>query len=109
MVQARILDFFRELSSSASSQGETHGAVRRRHFCVGMRELGLEVPLEAVDALFRSWDADGDGNLEYEELARALRSEPSELVRGAREAYVTGVRDGPERRPSKLKRAQTTV
>ena len=54
-------------------------------------------------------DLDGDGNLEYEELARALRSEPSELVRGAREAYVHAVRDGPERRPSKLKRAQTTV
>ena len=51
--------------------------------------------------LFRSWDADGDGNLEYEELARPSAASPASSYctwgqRGVRAArtYVTGRRGG---------------
>ena len=35
--------------------------------------LGLEAPAAEVDALYRSWDADGSGLIEVKELQRLLR------------------------------------
>ena len=35
--------------------------------------LGLEAPAAEVDALYRSWDADGSGLIEVRELQRLLR------------------------------------
>ena len=35
--------------------------------------LGLEAPAAEVDALYKSWDADGSGLIEVRELQRLLR------------------------------------
>ena len=42
-----------------------------------MPMLGLDVPVEDVDALFDTWDPDGSGMLELKELTRVLKGQPA--------------------------------
>jgi Ca2+-binding EF-hand superfamily protein len=39
-----------------------------------MPELGLDVPMKDIDALFDEWDKDKGGAISYRELGRILNS-----------------------------------
>ena len=51
-----------------------------------MDVLGLSVPRAEVDALFDSWDRDGSGKLDFNELRSARRAET--CARTILRAYV---------------------
>lgn len=54
---AKVLDLFR------SWDNNNDGIVTRAEFHKAMRELGLEVPKTAIDAIFSKWDDDDSGIL----------------------------------------------
>ena len=64
----RVIDVFRELDT------DTSGAVDRREFRRGLGAiLGKEYADDELDELFDVIDASGDGMIQYQELAKALR------------------------------------
>tara|TARA_B110001452_G_scaffold265054_1_gene269095 strand:- start:1206 stop:2252 length:1047 start_codon:yes stop_codon:yes gene_type:complete len=63
----RVIDLFLEWDA------DRNGLVSKAEFRKAMPLLGLEVPLEEIDALFDSWDPDGSGHLELKELNTLLR------------------------------------
>jgi len=65
----RVIDLFREWDEDES------GSVSKKEFRKAMPMLGLDVPVEDVDALFDSWDPDGSGMLELKELTRVLKGQ----------------------------------
>ena len=62
-----MIDLFREWDDDES------GNVSKKEFRRGMEMMGLDVAKEAVDELFDSWDPDGSGVLELNELQKQLR------------------------------------
>ena len=50
-----------------------HNSDVLKEFRRAMPLLGLEAPAAEVDALYKSWDADGSGLIEVKELQRLLR------------------------------------
>ena len=65
---AKVLDLFR------SWDDDGDGTVTRAEFHKAMKELGLEVPAEAIDDIFSSWDKDGGGELTLRELTKILNA-----------------------------------
>ena len=63
----RVIDLFREWDDDES------GAVSRKEFCTGLKDMGLDFPRKAMDELFDEWDPDGSGELEFRELSKKLR------------------------------------
>ena len=63
----RVVDLFREWDDDGS------GCVSRKEFHVGMKQLGLDFPVTAMDTLYDEWDPDGSGHLELKELSKQLR------------------------------------
>lgn len=65
---ARTIDLFRQLDD------DSNGCIDFGEFAKGVSELGLDnVPREVVRTVFRLFDEDGDGLIEYEELDRIIR------------------------------------
>ena len=48
-----------------------------------MPALGLDVPKKDIDDLFTQWDADGGGEIGYNELVKILRARPAMSPAGA--------------------------
>jgi len=67
----RVIDLFREWDEDGD------GTVSKKEFRKAMPMLGLDVPVEDVEALFDSWDPDGSGMLELKELTRVLKGMPA--------------------------------
>ena len=67
----RVIDLFREWDE------DENGTVSKKEFRKAMPMLGLDVPVEDVDALFDTWDPDGSGMLELKELTRVLKGQPA--------------------------------
>lgn len=65
---ARILDLFKEWDI-----GSADGNITASEFEDGIRRLGWKGDSATVDALFREWDADGDGHLSLDEFNKILR------------------------------------
>ena len=63
----RVIDLFREWDKDETN------SVDMKEFRKAMRELGCQSPQEEVDALFRSFDTDGSGQIELPELNALLR------------------------------------
>ena len=62
---ARVIDLFREWD------GNKDGTVSKKEFRKAMPELGLDVPVDIIDALFDSWDPDGSGSITLREVTRS--------------------------------------
>jgi len=72
----RVLDLFRDWDKDGD------GEVSRDEFRRAMPLLGLEVPIQDIDALFTAWDKDGGGALSLAELTKILRSKTPPPVPG---------------------------
>jgi hypothetical protein len=66
----KVLDLFRAWDANGD------GEVSKKEFRKAMPTIGLDVPVQEVDALFDSWDQDGGGVLNFKELSKVLRSPP---------------------------------
>ena len=64
---ARLLDLFRAWDDNHD------GLISKKEFRQAVVALGYDVPKVEVDALFDSFDKDGNGTIDYRELGRALR------------------------------------
>ena len=68
---ARVIDLFREWDDDGN------GTVSKREFRLALPMLGLVgCPANVADELFDSFDKDGGGSVDYDELSRALRPKP---------------------------------
>ena len=67
----RVIDLFREWDE------EGNGTVSKKEFRKAMPMLGLQVPMQEVDALFDSWEKHGSGVLELKELSKVLNGIPA--------------------------------
>jgi hypothetical protein len=63
----RVVDLFRSFDDDES------GCVSHKEFHIGMKQLGLDFPKEAMDVLYDEWDPDGSGHLTLQELSKQLR------------------------------------
>jgi len=72
----RVLDLFRDWDKDGD------GEVSHDEFRRAMPLLGLEVPIQDIDALFTAWDKDGGGALSLAELTKILRSKTPPPVPG---------------------------
>ena len=73
---SRVIDFFRLMDKNGD------GAVTKHEFRAGLGLLGIEesqASMEAIDALFDSFDMDGSGELTFNELKTILRHEAAKL------------------------------
>ena len=67
-----ILKTHTRLGGEDADDGD--GTVSRKEFHQAMPLLGFDVPKFQVDNLFDSFDADGSGTIEYDELRKVLQS-----------------------------------
>ena len=88
------IELFRELDADQS------GAVSKREFRKGMKTLGLEVPKEDVNKLFDSWDPDGSGSLEFQELNKILKRGGGRMEKKRKTDAITQARAPRRRRAS---------
>jgi Ca2+-binding EF-hand superfamily protein len=73
---SRVIDFFKRMDKNGD------GAVTKHEFRAGLGLLGIEesqASMEAIDALFDSFDMDGSGELTFNELKTILRYEAAKL------------------------------
>ncbi|KOO28075.1 calmodulin 2-like protein [Chrysochromulina tobinii] len=73
---SRIIDFFKRMDKNGD------GAVTKHEFRAGLGLLGIEesqANMDAIDALFDSFDMDGSGELTFNELKTILRYEAAKL------------------------------
>ena len=63
----RAMDLFREWDVNGD------GAISKREFKNAMATLKIEVTAEGVDALFRQFDGDGQGTIDFKELNKLVR------------------------------------
>ena len=65
--QVRVMDLFREWDENGD------GEITKKEFCQAMPRLGIEAPRKDIELLFDSFDPDGGGSIEYNELNKALK------------------------------------
>lgn len=65
--RVRVIDMFKKWDTDQS------GKISLMEFRGGLAVIGLVAPLTAMTNLFNTFDADGSGAVEYEEMARALK------------------------------------
>lgn len=70
---ARVLDLFRQWDASGD------GKIDRTEFRRVARALGCAASSEICDALFATFDEDGSGTVEYDEVWRLLRQRNAEI------------------------------
>ena len=73
---SRVIDFFKRMDKNGD------GAVTKHEFRAGLGLLGIDesqASMEAIDALFDSFDMDGSGELTFNELKTILRYEAAKL------------------------------
>ena len=73
---SRVIDFFKLMDKNGD------GAVTKHEFRAGLGLLGIDesqASMEAIDALFDSFDMDGSGELTFNELKTILRYEAAKL------------------------------
>jgi Ca2+-binding EF-hand superfamily protein len=73
---SRVIDFFKRMDKNGDE------AVTKHEFRAGLGLLGIEesqASMEAIDALFDSFDMDGSGELTFNELKTILRYEAAKL------------------------------
>ena len=73
---SRVIDFFKLMDKNGD------GAVTKHEFRAGLGLLGIDksqASMEAIDALFDSFDMDGSGELTFNELKTILRYEAARL------------------------------
>jgi Ca2+-binding EF-hand superfamily protein len=73
---SRVIDFFKLMDKNGD------GAVTKHEFRAGLGLLGIEesqANMDAIDALFDSFDMDGSGELTFNELKTILRYEAARL------------------------------
>eukprot|EP00964_Phaeocystis_antarctica_P155487 scaffold124713_cov36-Phaeocystis_antarctica.AAC.1 len=63
----RVIDLFRDWDD------DEDGKVSKKEFRKAMVALGLKVPKKDADALFDTFDPDGGGSIDYNELNKALK------------------------------------
>ena len=63
----RVVDLFRDWDENGD------GTVDKREFRKAMAALGVDAPRAEVDRLFDSFDPDGSGCVEYNEMNAALK------------------------------------
>lgn len=66
---ARVIDIFRDWDEDMS------GTIDRKEFHRAIRALGFDAPRSEVDQLFNTYDKDGGGSIEYNEMNKMLRKE----------------------------------
>ena len=67
----RVLDLFRDWDEDGN------GEVSKKEFRNAMPKLGLDLPKKVIDEVFESYDLDGSGVMEFEELKKMLKPPPS--------------------------------
>jgi len=82
----KVLDLFRAWDANGD------GEVSKKEFRKALPTIGLDVPVQEVDALFDSWDQDGGGVLHYKELSKVLRS-PAPPPTSVKQALVSDSRE----------------
>jgi len=88
----KVLDLFRAWDANGD------GEVSKKEFRKAMPTIGLDVPVQEVDALFDSWDQDGGGVLHYKELSKVLKS-PAPPPTSVKQAPVSDPGRAPKRDP----------
>ena len=63
----KVIDLFRSWDDNGD------GIVTRAEFHKAMKQLGLQVPKDAIDTIFSRWDKDGGGELSLPEMTKILR------------------------------------
>ena len=63
---ARVMDLFRDMDTNGD------GVISKKEFIIGLEQLGLP-GRQASAQLFDSWDVDGSGTIEFDELNKVLR------------------------------------
>ena len=63
---ARVIDVFRQLDDDGS------GTIDGPEFEKGLKEMGLDAPMEALGAIWASFDAGGSGLISYGEMDKAI-------------------------------------
>ena len=103
----RVIELFRELDADQS------GAVSKKEFRKGMKTLGLEVPKEDVNKLFDSWDPDGSGSLEFQELNKILKRGGGRVEKKRKTDAITQAElasaPPPEKSQAQLRRERTAA
>ena len=66
-----MLDLFRDWDEDGN------GEVSKKEFRNAMPKLGLDLPKKVIDEVFESYDLDGSGVMEFEELKKMLKPPPS--------------------------------
>ena len=84
-----MLDVFRDWDEDES------GNISRDEFRKAMALLGVSAVKEVVDGCFDSFDADGSGTIEYNELDKLLRATSKRDVRHAPARTVAHPRHRP--------------
>jgi len=67
----RVLDLFRDWDTNGDGQ------VSKKEFRNAMPALGMDLPIDVVDALFDQYDLDGQGSIEFNELKKMLSGTPA--------------------------------
>lgn len=73
----RVLDLFREWD------GDNDGRISKKDFRVGFTKMAPDFPKDVVDATFDSFDPDGSGEIEFNELDKFLRKRASTVPESA--------------------------
>ena len=86
--------------SGVTTVAQRGGVVDQVEFRDAVRALGYDAPNAELDALFRSFDEDGSGEISYRELHRALRQ-----LRHRLHLYAEGGESDERERNAKIPRA----
>jgi len=71
---ARVIDLFRDWDDNQS------GTVDKQEWRKAMFQLGFDVSLSQIDALFTAFDPDGSGSVDYRELSKLLQAGAADVV-----------------------------
>ena len=64
----RVIDLFKQFDTNGD------GVISKKEFLTGMKMLGLEADMDDVSELFRAFDEDDSGAIDFEELNKLLRA-----------------------------------
>ena len=68
---------------SRSWDTDGDGQISLPEFATAMKDLGCGLAKPQMEALFKEWDRDGGGSIDYKEMQRILRVSPPVAAKGA--------------------------